>query len=203
VGYRAPAFPETDYAVLSLINEILLGGRGSRLFRRLVQRDGLAAEVNASLAPFVDPGLYDIWVSLRPGAGLEATALALDDELQRLCDVPVRAAELERVKNRIELGFLSSMETAGGKAEQVGFFEVVCGDAGKLFDRMQAYRAVTPAELQRVARRVFDAAQRTRIDVLPNSVTGDGTRPPRPAGKAVRVPPHRGVRSAHQPEASQ
>jgi zinc protease len=167
VGYRAPAFPDADYAVLSLLNEVLLGGRGSRLFRRLVQRDGLAAEVNSSLAPFVEPGLYDIWLSLRPGRGIEAAAVALDEELARLCAKQVTPKELERVKNRVELGFLSSLETAGGKAEQVGFFEVVCGDAAALFERMQIYRAVTAADLQRVAKLVFDPAQRTRIDVLP------------------------------------
>jgi hypothetical protein len=42
-----------------------------------------------------------------------------------------------------------------------------------------------------------------RYDEFPDNnpvVTGEGTRPPRPAGKAVRVPPHREVRSAHGSE---
>jgi zinc protease len=67
----------------------------------------------------------------------------------------------------MELGFLQGMETAAGKAEQLGFFEIVYGDAAALFERLTMLRAVTAADVQRVARKYFDARKRTCVSVLP------------------------------------
>ena len=73
----------------------------------------------------------------------------------------------------MELGFLQGMETAAGKAEQLGFFEIVHGDAAALFERLSALRAITPDDVQRVANKYFDARRRTRIAVLPESSHGN------------------------------
>jgi zinc protease len=71
----------------------------------------------------------------------------------------------------MELGFLQGMETAAGKAEQLGFFEIVSGDAATLFTRLAALRAVTPADIQRVANKYFDPRRRTRIAILPEDTS--------------------------------
>jgi zinc protease len=168
LGYHAPAFGDDDFPALSLLNELLFLGQGSRMFQRLVRKDELAADVGASIAPFVDPGLYDLWVSLQPGKSVKAALRALDEELERVCERRVSQADLERVKSRSELSFLMALETVAGKAEQIGFYETVLGDPGLLFARLAQYRAITTADLVRVARRVLDPTQRTRIEVRPD-----------------------------------
>jgi zinc protease len=167
LGYHAPAFGDADYSVLSLINELLFVGRSARVYQRLVRKEQLAAEVHAGIAPFVNPGLYDIWITLQPDAKLKQTLEVLDQELERIATKKVSAAELRRVKNRAELSFLMAMETSAGKAEQIGFYETVLGDAGKLMGRLDDFRAVTAEDVLRVARKVLDKNQRTRIEVLP------------------------------------
>ncbi|HEX7478557.1 MAG TPA: pitrilysin family protein [Polyangiales bacterium] len=169
LGYRAPSFRDRDYPALALAGEILFGGRSSRLFSRLVRDEELVADLHGSTAPFADPGLYEIWLSLRPGRELSVALAAVDEELKRMCNKLVPMAELTKVKNRVELGFLQGLETAGGKAEQLGFFETVAGDAEVLFSRLDALRAVKPRDIQRVAKQVFDTRRRTRIEVLPKA----------------------------------
>jgi len=169
LGYRAPAFGDPDYAVLSLINELLFVGRSARLFQRLVRGEQLASEVQAGIAPFVDPGLYDVWIAMRPGHRVGRALRVLDEELERVKQERVSARDLERVKNRAELSFLMALESASGKAEQIGFYDTVLGDAGQIFPRLQQFRAVTADDVLRVARRVFDRRQRTRVEVLPVS----------------------------------
>jgi zinc protease len=170
LGYRAPAFGEADYSVLSLINEILFVGRSARLYQRLVRKEQLAAEVHAGIAPFIDPGLYDIWISLQAEKTVKQALRAIDEELERIASVRVSARDLVRVKNRAELGFLMAMETAAGKAEQIGFYETVLGDAGALMTRLEQFRAVTADDVLRVARAVFDRRARVRIEALPRKV---------------------------------
>lgn len=169
LAYRAPSFKHFDYPALALASEILFGGRSSRLYARLVRDKELATDLHGALAPFSETGLYEIWVSLRPGRDLNSALKLIEKELERLCARGVSRAELQKVKNRMELGFLQGMETAAGKAEQLGFFEVVYGDAAALFERLNQLRSVEPADVQRVAQKYFDARRRTRIAVLPQT----------------------------------
>ncbi len=176
LGYRAPSFRDRDYPALALANDILFGGRSSRLVSRLFRDEELVTDAHGSVAPFADSGLYEIWLSLRPDKE-PATALRIvDEELEKLCRRPVTRAELEKVKNRMELGFLQGLETASGKAEQVGFFEVVMGDGAALFSRLEELRAVTARDIQRVAKRYFDPRRRTRISVVPERRQSSRTR---------------------------
>ena len=59
------------------------------------------------------------------------------------------------MKSRAELGFLMALEDASGKAEQIGFYETVLGDAAHIFERLERFRAVTADDvLARLAARV-------------------------------------------------
>ena len=111
---------------------------------------------------------------------LPAVLELIEKELERVCQRGVSSAELQKVKNRMELGFLQGMETAAGKAEQLGFFEIVYGDAAALFERLNTLRAVTPADVQRVARKYFDSRKRTSVAVLPAT--------PKSKSKSVSTP---------------
>ena len=65
LGYPAPALGDFDHAPLVLLNEILFGGRSSRVHRALIQDKEIASEVRATVGAFRDPSLYDIFLSAR------------------------------------------------------------------------------------------------------------------------------------------
>jgi zinc protease len=167
LGYHGPAFGHPDHVALSALNDLLCTGRSSRLFRRLVEDEDLAAEVHGDVTPFRDAGLYELWIELRAGKRLEHAQAIIDSEIERLqCELP-REHDLDRVKHRIELASLLALESANGKAEQAGFYETVLDDASLAFDRLDAYRALRPEDIQRVAREYLRVHNRTRIDVVP------------------------------------
>jgi zinc protease len=58
------------------------------------------------------------------------------------------------------------METAGGKAEQIGFYETVAGDGSAMFDRLDAYREVTAHDVERVIEKYLRPSRRTRVEVV-------------------------------------
>ncbi|MDB4977796.1 MAG: Protease precursor [Myxococcaceae bacterium] len=163
VGYKSPALGEPDYAALTVLNEVLFGGKSSRLYRALISEGELAGEARGSIAPSRDPGLYEIWVSLREGHTAEQALSVVDLALASVMADPVAESELEKAKNRLELGFLHGMETASGKAEQIGFYETVLGDAGRIFSQLEAYRQVTASDVREVARKLLAVSRRTTI----------------------------------------
>ncbi|MFW6085805.1 MAG: M16 family metallopeptidase [Myxococcota bacterium] len=172
LGYHGPALADDDWVTLTLANDILFGGRSSRVYRRLVEDTEIASECRGSIAPFQHPGLYEMWVAMRPGHGAQEAMALLDEEIDRIREEPVSEHDLDKAKNRYELGFLHGMETANGKGEQIGFYETVLGDPGRIFESLDAYRRVTTEDVQRVARKYLVRKRRTVITVLP---TGEKT----------------------------
>lgn len=172
LGYPAPAFGDPDHQVVHMISELLFGGRGSRLFRLLVDERQLVSELHGAAAPFQESSLYEIWFSLRDGHHIDELQPLVEAELQRLRDEPVGKAELSRCQNRLELDALQALQTAAGLADQIGFLETVVGDSSSLFERVDAFRQITAADVQRVAQKMLDPKLRTRIEVLPRDKRG-------------------------------
>jgi len=166
LGYRAPSFSNPDTAALVVANEVLFGGQSSRLHRLFCLDKEIALSVRGSISPFVDPGLFEMWIFLREGKK-KADALALlDREITRLGSEGPRVVELEKAINQLELSFLHSMETAGGKAEQIGFYETVANDGAAVFERLASFREVTANDLKRAVRKYLRPSRRTRVEIL-------------------------------------
>ncbi|HVJ90190.1 MAG TPA: pitrilysin family protein [Labilithrix sp.] len=171
VGYRGPALGDADHATCVVLNEVLFGGRASRLYRELVTTREACTEVRGWVSTFRDPGLYELYFTARPGVAGESILSTLAVELARVKSELVSAEELDRAKARLELGLLQSLETTSGKAEQIGFYDTVLGDPTAAFRRLERYRRVTAGELRTAARRYFVDDARTLIRVLPETET--------------------------------
>ncbi len=165
IGYRACSFGDFDHPALVLLNEILFGGRSSRVHRSLVQRQELATSVRGGVGTFRDPALYELWLTGRGQTQPQELIAALDELLTAVVDAPVSEEELDRAKARIELAALQSLETVCGKAGQIGFYETVLGDPGSLFNKLDAYRRAERSDLLRVARRYLRRSGRCVVEV--------------------------------------
>ena len=166
LGYHAPSFSDPDTPALVIANDVLFGGLSSRLHRLFCLDEELALSVRGSISPFIDPGLFEIWILLREGKRKEDALALLDREIARLGSEGPTTLELDKAINQLELSFLHSMETAGGKAEQIGFYETVADDGAAVFDRLEAYRGVTGDAVKRVVVKYLRPSRRTRVEVL-------------------------------------
>ncbi|MEM8609304.1 MAG: pitrilysin family protein [Myxococcota bacterium] len=165
LGYHVPGFAHADTPALIVINEVLFGGRSSRLYRRLCESEELALSVRGAVSPFIDPGLFEVWISMREGKRVPDALSMLDQEIERLVTHGPTATELEKAVNQIELSFLYSMETAGGKAEQLGFYETVVADGASAIDRLDDYRRIRDQDVQRVIAKYLRPSRRTRVEI--------------------------------------
>jgi zinc protease len=157
-----------DHPAISLLSEVLFGGRASRLHQRMVRELELASEVRGSVGPFHDPGLFEVYAAAREGHTAEELLAVLDEELKKVMDAPVTAEEMARASARFELGLLGGLETADGKASTIGFYEAVLGRPAAAFERLDATRRLTQSDLLRAARRYLDPNQRSVILVRPD-----------------------------------
>jgi zinc protease len=168
VGYHGPALGDADHAPLTLLNEVLFGGRASRIYRALIIDGEICTDLRAWVSTFADGGLYELYATARTGKTIADIEAVLYPQLARVKDEVVTDDELVRAKARLELGLLQSLETMGGKAEQIGFYETVLGDPSAAFQRLEVYRRMTASDLRKAARRYLLDHGRTCIRVLPD-----------------------------------
>jgi zinc protease len=173
IGYHSPALKDADHLPLSVLSEVLFGGRSSRLVQILVREREIASDVRASLSPLSDPGLFEIFVSGREGVSAEQLLEVVDAELDRVLVEPVTVDELARATARIELSLLQGLSTNEGKASTIGFYEVVLGNPAAGFERLAALSSVKVEQLLDVARRYLVRSARTVILVRSQSEPDD------------------------------
>ena len=185
VAYKGPALGDADHTTMSVLCEVLFGGRASRVYRTLVVDKELAVEARAWVSTFRDPGLFECWVTARGAHTADEIQPLLDAAFERARNDVASDEEIARAKARLELGSLQQLETVGGKAEQIGFFETVLGDPAHAFRRVEAYRRVTAGDLRRVARRYLVDTSRTVVRVRPEDAQhAQHAQHARPAGAA-------------------
>lgn len=163
VGYHSPAMGDFDHPALSLLAEVLFGGRASRMHQTLVRKLEIASEVRVFVGPFRDPGLMEIYASARGTHRAEELLSAIDQEIAKVLSDKIPDDEIERARARLELSLIAGLETADGKASTIGFYDTVLGRPAAAFERLDDLARVTASDLRRVARRYLVPERRTII----------------------------------------
>ncbi|HEX5521038.1 MAG TPA: pitrilysin family protein [Longimicrobiaceae bacterium] len=156
-----------DEAAIDVLAAVLTEGKNSRLYQRLVYEGETAQSVNAfNRAQLLSGDLY-VQVMGREGTSLGAMEAAVLDEVARIAAAPPSAEEVARVVNGIETGFVRSLQAVAGKADQLNSYLYYTGAAGYAPQDLARYRAVTPADVQRVARDYLTGRNRVVISIVP------------------------------------
>ncbi len=163
-----------DDAALSVLADVLAGGKASRLYRRLVYEMQIASQVSAYHDALRLDGSFRISATARPGHALNELQRVVDEEVRRLAETGPTAREVERIANQTEAQFLSRMERTGsfgGKADQLAFYDYFVGTPDYFQADLDRYRRVTPADVQRVARDYLLRRHRVVLSVVPQGHT--------------------------------
>ncbi len=160
--WHAVPFVHKDAAALDVMSD-LLSGRTGRLYRSLVESKGIASgEPYASMRPLRLDGYLEIGAEIADGHTHEEVERALLDEVERLKDQPVTSHELQKVKNQSLANSFRRLRSNFGLMLQLLIYDAE-GDWHYLNDAYQKVQAVTPEDVQRVARTYFPSEG---LDVL-------------------------------------
>jgi zinc protease len=158
-------FNHPDAPVIDVIAQILGAGEASRLHHRLRNEKGLVYRIDASSFTPRDQGVLSITGILNADNAAAALEAALE-ELFKLRYLPVGNEELARAKLNMESDFVFNLERVEGQARVLGAFEFLSGDPRE-DEYLEKIRAVTSADIQRVASSYFRVARTTAGLMLP------------------------------------
>jgi zinc protease len=180
IAYKAVDARHEDRPALDVLQSILGSGQSSRLYRAVVRGAELATDVDVSFNCGIDSELFWFYGQVRPGKTAKALAQAIETEIAKLRDRAPDERELRKAKNVLQADYVRGLSSVSGKANQLGFYEVVFGDYREMFAEVDRVEAVTAADVQRVAQKYLVDRERTTVELVPDKPK-PGARPPQPA----------------------
>ena len=155
--FPGPARDDGDRFAADLIAGVA-SGLGGRFFDELRDRQSLAYTVQAYAAERRLAGVFGAYIATSPD--LEETARrGLLAEFAKLRDEVVSDEELERAKT-YAIGTYAIRQESGGAVMGQILDAWLFGSLAELEEHDARVRAVTPQDMQRVARRYFDESRR-------------------------------------------
>lgn len=168
VACRTPVFGSDGYYAASLAAAVLGLRTGCRLEQSLVRKQRIASQASAftyDLAKGSDLLVVDATAhpDVTP-AQLEAAVLA---ELDLLHRHGVTDVEVQRARALIETSFVTSMQSAAERADQLSRFATYFGDATLINEQVERYGATTTAAVSALARERLGPDNRALLLYVP------------------------------------
>jgi zinc protease len=174
IGWRVPD-PVGDfdsYLGTVLLAELLSEGDASRLERRLIHDDRIAIAQSSYVGLFGDPfdvrdaTLLTTQVHHPAAVPAEKVMAAVHEEIARITEDGVDAAELRRVQARVEAQLLQQADSILGRTLSFAAAELIHGRAELAGELAARLAAVTP-EAVRVAARGLDPGTAAVLELRP------------------------------------
>jgi predicted Zn-dependent peptidase len=171
VGYRSPAYGTRAFDALEVATQILAGGRGSRLHRRLVRDEQLAQDVALFALPLVaGSSIAAGWVTARPESDAASVEAILDEELGRMTREPVTDDELARAHALIESSELGALSRMDEVADRLSMYATYFDRPELINEQLGRYLAVDAEAIREVCADVFDDQARAVITYVPRAL---------------------------------
>jgi zinc protease len=170
VGWHIPEARHPDTAALTVLDTLLSAGITSRMYQALVETQ-LAVDAGAQAMQFLDPGLFIVYVTLRPGvthADAERAALEVVEKLKSE-DVPEK--ELQKAKNMIVTQMTYLRDSPLGVTRTIAEAESVA-DWKMYVDLPKLVEQVTAEDIKRVVNTYFTEDNRTVGWFIPKQEEG-------------------------------
>ncbi|HKO96503.1 MAG TPA: pitrilysin family protein [Pyrinomonadaceae bacterium] len=171
--WNVPGYGVADNDYLTLLSDVLVSDKASRLYKRLVYDEQIATDVGAYLDQREIASLFMIQVNAKPGADMARIEKAVNEEVQKVLASPPAQDELERVRTRIFANFVRGAERIGGfggKSDILARSQVFGGSPDSYRDSLKRMASATTGDLQSAGKRwLSDGVYTLQIVPYPNA----------------------------------
>ncbi len=173
LGFKSFGYGDKRNKVASVLSSILGGGMSSRLFTEIREKRGLAYYVRAGQGPYIDTGVFDISAGVRVSHLEEALAVTLE-ELSKIAYGTIEAKELFKAKEFIKGKTTIYLEDNQARLDwflEQAAFKKETKTPNEAFKEIDS---VTIAQVQKLAREIFDPKKMTLAVVGPYKKSMEG-----------------------------
>jgi zinc protease len=167
IGYHISGLNDPDFYVFEVIEGILLRGKSSRCYKRLIHQKEFALNVWGGNDIQKDPGMFYFYVTPRSTDLIDSTEQAIYDELEHLKKDIVATEELERIKNQVVASNIFGRDRIQSVGFQLARYTITAGSYEFIEKYPERIAVVTKEDIIRVAKKYFYEDNRTVGILLP------------------------------------
>lgn len=158
MGFPAVKKDDEDYYALNVLNTVLGGGAGSRLFQSAREQRGLTYSVYSYLAAYDMGGYWAAASSTAPNKIKELAAVMLE-EIAQLRAKGITDAELNKAKQQLKGNLLLSQENTNNIMIKAGASELAYNQIITLEEISAQIAAVEQKDINRVIKRLMQSGK--------------------------------------------
>jgi predicted Zn-dependent peptidase len=159
IMYHTPGYPHDDLYNLDVI-EGILSGRSGRLYKRLVDEEKLCINTGAGNSFRLHSGYFHVWATPKTDVNPEKVEEVLLDEIDKLLTKQPTKREMERIKNTIQMHFVTQLKSLEHLSDQLAMFERL-RTWKDLLKYPEKIAMVTPETISAIAKRYFSPELKT------------------------------------------
>ncbi|MCJ7579495.1 MAG: insulinase family protein [Candidatus Aminicenantes bacterium] len=144
LGFRLSSPYTPDYYTLTIIDYLLLQGKSSRLYKKLL-RPRIAFHLEGGIEIRKDFAVFKLMALTNEEMMKERSRRTVISEINRLRTNFVQEKELQRAKNMFKVDYLKQFETTLGKALYLANTFLEKGHLDDLFSELNKYMRITPS----------------------------------------------------------
>jgi predicted Zn-dependent peptidase len=152
--WHMPSRLDRRYYIVDLLTDILSGGGSSRLYQSLVKEKQLFSNIECHHFGSTENGLLAIEGKLVKGVKMEEAEKAVEQELEKMKQLLVSEAELQKVKNKTESMIAFEDMSVMSRANSLAYYEIL-GDASWMNFELDKYGSVTTEDILQESRNIF------------------------------------------------
>ncbi len=168
LAYPIPAMNENDSYAVSMLTQVLSGGKSSRMYKSLVDEKQIALQAGSFPFALEDHGVALNFGIVNLGKEPDDLRAGMEEEIERLKVELISEFEFEKLRNQIENRFVSGNRSMIGIAESLANYKMYYGDANLINEEINRYMSVSREDIREAARKYFDSNNRVVLYYLPN-----------------------------------
>ncbi len=166
--YRIVSQTHPDAYAVEMMMMVLGDGENSRLNKKLVDKENIAAQASAYARPMEDAGIANITVLANLGVKPSTIDSILDVEIGRMKNELISENEYTALLNKVENYAVSSKASMASIAENLAVNYVYYkGNTNLINTELEFYKKVTREDIKRVANLYLQKENRVNLHVLP------------------------------------
>jgi predicted Zn-dependent peptidase len=166
-AYRLPGQATRDAFVLDMISAYLSGGKSSVLFKKMVDEQKQALQVQALNLGQVDYNIFALYALPLGDVSLDSLLVEIDEEVAKMQNELISERDYQKLQNQFENQFVNSNSSVAGIASSLATYYMLYDDVDLINNQLDLYRSITREEIRDVAKKYLSPNQRIEIEYLP------------------------------------